>query len=274
MSVDIKGTLSNYLTNGGTAIDIPPAIQNVFGTAIGTVISEIFSGSVQIGGANFTFTGDENSATITGTGSNPPLLPSVSATFTFTVENSGASMSLDATVVSNFTLSQAWPSELNEAPFNNLVITGGTFGLDVNFGDSSFLLTVTVSGSNFEGSTLGTGLLEVQYTGELARIPRRPDRRGDVDAIRSLGAASKPHFHRGRRIPIDDYRFRPERFRRTQADLHSAQYLTGTHFLRGALFRRGYRRSGAIFASRKHTGLDRHVRQRRHFARRHPQRTP
>ena len=50
MSQDVLAVLQQYLTNGGKSINVPPAISNAFGSAIGTAIQELFSGGIQVNG--------------------------------------------------------------------------------------------------------------------------------------------------------------------------------------------------------------------------------
>ncbi len=75
-------------------------------------------------------------------------------------------MDLSATVTSNWTLSQAWPSQLNVFPFNALTITGGALTLNVAPGASDVQLTASVS-SSFSGQTLSNtaadGLFVAEY---------------------------------------------------------------------------------------------------------------
>ena len=162
MSIDVKGTLENYVKNN--ALAITSDIQSQFGAAIGTAISQIFSGSISLG-AGFTLTGDASTATITGTGSAPPLLSGYQVTAVFTTPdgNDDVTLTFNAKIVTDIQVSQAWPSLLNEYPFTELVFTGGTASLTVDPGAESFKFKISPS-IQFEGASLAaTGLLEMQY---------------------------------------------------------------------------------------------------------------
>jgi hypothetical protein len=150
MSLDILGTLQIFEKDGG--ISITPDVQKEFGAAIGTAIQQLFSGSIQIGGATFKLSGDSGLATVTGTGSAAPLLSAFSVTAVFTATGENVTMQFNGSIQGNIPLSDAWPAVLN----------GGTLALDVNPGDTSFDLKISPTVS-YEGTTLGTGLLEVQY---------------------------------------------------------------------------------------------------------------
>src|SRR5271165_574726 len=160
MSLDILGTLQTFEKDGG--ISITPDIQKEFGAAIGTAIQQLFSGSIQIGGATFKLSGDSGLATVTGTGSAAPLLSAFSVTAVFTATGDNVTMQFNGSIQGNIPLSDAWPAVLNGYPFNQLALTSGTLALDVNPGDTSFDLKISPTVS-YEGTTLGTGLLEVQY---------------------------------------------------------------------------------------------------------------
>lgn len=162
MSVNIEDTLKPYLASDGKSINIGSAIGTTFGAAVGTVVSEIFSGSVSIDGANFSFSGDANQVTITGQGNAAPLVSAIDAKLIFAAQNAGASMNLSGSIQSDIPISQAWPSHLGGAPFNVLDLTSGTLTLDVNFGDSTFDFDISATAS-YEKQTLGTGLVKVQY---------------------------------------------------------------------------------------------------------------
>lgn len=166
MSVNIEETLKPYLAGDGKSITIGSAIGSAFGAAVGIVISEIFSGSVSIDGANFNFSGNENQVTITGQGNAAPLVPQIDVTLAFATQNAGASMNLSGSIQSDIPISQAWPSHLNSAPFNVLDLTSGTVSLDVDFGASTFELDISATAS-YEKQTLGTGLVKVQYAESL-----------------------------------------------------------------------------------------------------------
>jgi hypothetical protein len=160
MSLDILGTLQIFEKDGG--ISITPDVQKEFGAAIGTAIQQLFSGSIQIGGATFKLSGDSGLATVTGTGSAAPLLSAFSVTAVFTATGENVTMQFNGSIQGNIPLSDAWPAVLNGYPFNKLALTSGTLALDVNPGDTSFDLKISPTVS-YEGTTLGTGLLEVQY---------------------------------------------------------------------------------------------------------------
>ena len=160
MSLDILGTLQTFEKDGG--ISITPDIQKEFGAAIGTAIQQLFSGSIQIGGATFELSGDSGLATVTGTGSAAPLLSAFSVTAVFAATGENVTMQFNGSIQGNIPLSDAWPAVLNGYPFNKLALTSGTLGLDVNPGDTSFDLKISPTVS-YEGTTLGVGLLEVQY---------------------------------------------------------------------------------------------------------------
>ncbi len=160
MALDILGTLQTFEKDGG--ISITPAIQNEFGAAIGTAIQQLFSGSIQIGGATFKLSGDSGLATVTGTGSAAPLLTAFSVTAVFTATGENVTMQFTGSIQGDIPLSDAWPAVLNGYPFSQLALTSGNLTLDVNPGDTSFDLKISPTVS-YEGTTLGTGLLEVQY---------------------------------------------------------------------------------------------------------------
>ena len=144
-SVDVKGVLEGYVKNN--ALLITPDIAAQFGPAIGTVITELFSGGISLG-AGFLLYADPNSdsATISGAGSAPPLLSgfNVTAVFSDTSGNvDGVELTFNATVTSDITLSDAWPTLLAGYPFTDLVLTSGGMAVTVQPGDSSYKLKLT-----------------------------------------------------------------------------------------------------------------------------------
>ena len=162
-SVDVKGTLENYVKAGGLAVTSD--IGDQFGASIGTAITQLFGGSISLG-EGFSLTGDANSATIIGTGAAAPLLTSVKVTAVF-ADSSGdvgqVELTFNASILSDITLADAWPTLLNSYPFTEVVLTSGTMVLTVNPGDSSYKLKLSPA-ITFEGETLSsTGLLELQY---------------------------------------------------------------------------------------------------------------
>jgi hypothetical protein len=86
MSVDILGTLTNFENPQKTAINITPAIESAFGASIGTAISNLFSGSIQVNGATYSLKGTSVTAAVSGTGSAPPLVQQFQVSLTFTAE--------------------------------------------------------------------------------------------------------------------------------------------------------------------------------------------
>lgn len=164
MSQDVLATLQQYLAGDGKSINVPPAISNAFGTAIGTAIQELFSGGIQVNGANFALTGTSATATISGTGSAAPLLQQIQVTATFTATSDDVTLAFSGSIQSNIPISDAWPSELNFYPFNAVTLTAGNLNLNVDPGASTFDLSISATVS-FENATLGTGLFEVTYDG-------------------------------------------------------------------------------------------------------------
>lgn len=160
-----------YQQTGSKYISIPAsAFTAEFGSGpVQDAIAQLLSGQLQLGSAtdNITFTVDvaDDKVTIVGNGSLAPL-DSISVTVVFQGQDGGVSMNLNATVTSNWTLSQAWPSQLDEFPFNALTITGGTLTLNVAPGASDVRLTASVS-STFSGQSLSNtaadGLFVVDY---------------------------------------------------------------------------------------------------------------
>lgn len=161
MPVDVKGTLQGYLVNGGTGINIPSTIGNSFGSAIGTAIEQLFSGSIQLNGATFALTGDSATAKITGTGSAAPVLSAWDVTATFTASQNAVQLGLMAGFQSSWAVSNAW-SVLNTYPFTSLTVSSGQAALTVNPGDQSFDLNINATVS-LDNSPVGTGLLVVSY---------------------------------------------------------------------------------------------------------------
>ena len=161
-NIDVLGTLKSFENQAGTAIDITGSgVASAFGEAIGTAITNIFSGSLQIGGATFSVSGTSVEASVTGTGAAPPLVQQVQVTFTFTASNSSVTMKLVGSITSNLMLSDAW-SALNTAPFNELALSSGTLSMTVSPTDESFDLSVSATAS-YQSTALGTGLLVVSY---------------------------------------------------------------------------------------------------------------
>lgn len=162
---------SLYSQTGSKYVNIPAsAFTAEFGSGpVQDAIAQLLSGQLQIGSAtnNVTFTADvaDDKVTITGQGSLAPL-DSIQVSVVFQGQQGGVSMDLNATVTSNWTLSQAWPSQLDVFPFNALTITGGTLALSVAPGASDVQLTASVS-SSFSGATLSNtaadGLFVVEY---------------------------------------------------------------------------------------------------------------
>jgi hypothetical protein len=160
-----------YGQTGNKYINIPAgAFTAEFGSGpVQDAIAQLLSGQLQVGSAtnNITFVIDvpNDKVTITGTGSLPPL-DSINVSVVFQAKSGGVSMDLNATVTSNWTLSQAWPSHLNVFPFNALTITGGSLTLNVAPGASDVQLTASVS-SSFSGQTLSNtaadGLFVAEY---------------------------------------------------------------------------------------------------------------
>ena len=162
-NTNVLATLQGYLVDQGKGINVPPTISAQFGPAIGTIIGEIFSGSIQLDGAAFSLSGTEAIATVQGTGSAAPLLQQIQVTAKFTAQASGVQLLFSAVIESNWPLSNAWPSVLNQYPFNQLTLASGHLALTANPGDQSFELDV--SGTADLGNTsLGTGLLVVSYS--------------------------------------------------------------------------------------------------------------
>jgi hypothetical protein len=161
-AVDICGILGKLDT--GTSIAIPPGTFGSAGTEIATAIQQILSGSLQVGNPGFSYTCQDNVATIKGVIQDGPL-----DTFTLTLvfKPSGDNVEMDLTVaaVGQWNLGQAW-SVLNTFPFSSVVITGGSVELDAVPGAGEVTLTATVT-ATFDGQSLNTaaaeGLLIVQY---------------------------------------------------------------------------------------------------------------
>lgn len=160
-----------YQQTGNTWINIPSdAFTAAFGTGpVQDAIAQLLSGQLTIGSAanHITFTVDPNAdqVTIAGTASAAPL-DSLQVTVVFAAKDGGVSMDLTATVSTNWTLSQAWPSHLNEFPFNAVTVTGGSVSLSVAPGASDVTLVASVA-TTFEGQSLANtaadGLLVVDY---------------------------------------------------------------------------------------------------------------
>jgi len=164
MSIDVKGTLQQYLVDSGKAIAITPAIGAAFGPAVGSAITQLLSGSLNVGGVSFSLTGSSATATVSGTGSAKPLLDSFTVSAVFTAQQTGVQMAVNASFQSSWAVSNAW-SALNEAPFTDLTLSSGSLALLVNPGDSKYSLTVSATAS-LSGSPVGTGLFIVQYDGK------------------------------------------------------------------------------------------------------------
>jgi hypothetical protein len=164
MSQDVLGTLQKYLTKDGKSIDITPDVSAVFGPAIGTAITQLFSGGIQVGGANFSLTGSSAIATLSGTGSKAPLVQGIQVTAVFTATSDDVTLAFAASLQSSVLISDAWPSELDFFPFNQLMLTGGDLKLDVEPKAKTLDLVITPT-VNFEGKPLGTGILEISYDG-------------------------------------------------------------------------------------------------------------
>lgn len=164
-TTNVLATLQKYLQNP-KEIKITPDISSALGAFLEPLINEIFSGSIQVDGAAFSLTGTEAVATVQGTGSAPPLLQQIQATAKFTATSGGAEIDFSGVIESDLPVSSAWPSALNQYPFTQFTITGGTLTLDAKPGDSTFELDATVT-ANLGSSTLGKGLLIVKYENEL-----------------------------------------------------------------------------------------------------------
>lgn len=164
MSQDVLGTLKKYLATDGKSISITPDIASVFGPAIGNAVTQLFSGGIDVNGANFSLTGNSAVATISGEGSKAPLVQSIKVVAVFTATGDDVTLNFIGTLQSTVPLSDAWPSQLNFFPFNQLSLTGGGLKLDVDPKAETLDLIITPTVS-FEGSPLGTGLLEVSYDG-------------------------------------------------------------------------------------------------------------
>ena len=162
-NTNVLATLQGYLVDQGKGINVPPTISAQFGPAIGTIIGEIFSGSIQLDGAAFSLSGTEAIATVQGTGSAAPLLQQIQVTAKFTAQASGVQLLFSAVIESNWPLSNAWPSVLNQYPFNQLTLASGHLALTANPGDQSFELDVSGT-ANLGNTSLGTGLLVVSYS--------------------------------------------------------------------------------------------------------------
>ncbi|MBN9614764.1 MAG: hypothetical protein BGO25_07340 [Acidobacteriales bacterium 59-55] len=165
MSQDVLATVKKYLAEGGKSISITPDIATAFGPAIGNAVAQIFSGGIDVNGANFSLTGDSAVATISGEGSKAPLVQSIKVVAVFTATSDDVTLNFTGTLQSTVLLSDAWPSELNFFPFNQLALTGGNLKLDVDPKATTLDLVITPTVS-FEGQPLGTGLLEVSYDGK------------------------------------------------------------------------------------------------------------
>ncbi|MGH9607179.1 MAG: hypothetical protein ACRD3N_15945 [Terracidiphilus sp.] len=165
MGVDVLATVKKYLAGDGKSITITPDISTVFGPAIGNAVTQIFSGGIDVNGANFSLTGDSAVATISGDGSKAPLVQSIKVVAVFTATNDDVTLNFTGTLAASVLLSDAWPSQLNFFPFNKLALTGGGLKLDVDPKAKSLDLVVTPTVS-FENLPLGAGLLEVSYDGK------------------------------------------------------------------------------------------------------------
>ena len=160
--IDVLSTLKSFENQAGTAINVTGSeVATAFGNAISTAITNIFSGSLQIGGATFAVSGTSVQASVTGTGAAPPLVEQVQVTFTFSESNGTVTMTLVGSVTANLMLSDAW-SVLNTAPFNELALTSGTLSMTVDPTDESFALDVSATAS-YQSNPLGTGLFVVNY---------------------------------------------------------------------------------------------------------------
>ncbi|UWZ85518.1 hypothetical protein [Occallatibacter riparius] len=164
MAVDVLAIVKKYLASDGKSISITPDISSVFGPAIGNAVTQLFSGGINVNGANFSLTGDSAVATISGEGSKAPLVQSVKVVAVFTATENDVTLNFTGTLQSTVLLSDAWPSQLNFFPFNQLALTGGGLKLDVDPGATTIDMVVTPTIS-FENNPLGTGLLEVSYDG-------------------------------------------------------------------------------------------------------------
>ena len=164
MTVDVKGTLEGYLVNSGGGIKIPSSVSDQFGSAIGTAIDKIFTGSIELGGATFALTGDSATAKITGTGSAAPMLSEWDVTATFTAQQDAVQLALMAQFQSAWALSNAWPV-LQTYPFTSLTVSNGSVNLAVTPGDQAFNLAISATAA-LDASPIGTGLLVVSYASQ------------------------------------------------------------------------------------------------------------
>jgi hypothetical protein len=164
MAVDVLAIVTKYLASDGKSISITPDISSVFGPAIGNAVTQLFSGGINVNGANFSLTGSSAVATISGEGSKAPLVQSIKVLAVFTATNDDVTLKFTGSLQSNVLISDAWPSQLNFFPFNQLALTGGDLNLTVDPGATTIDMVVTPTVA-FEGTPLGTGLLEVSYDG-------------------------------------------------------------------------------------------------------------
>jgi hypothetical protein len=52
MAVDVLAIVKKYLASDGKSISITPDISSVFGPAIGNAVTQLFSGGINVNGAN------------------------------------------------------------------------------------------------------------------------------------------------------------------------------------------------------------------------------
>lgn len=164
--MNVLADLKQFVSADGKSINVPASqVPAEFGSAIGTALQEILSGSLQLNGVNFAISGDDATATISGEGHAPPLANQWNVTAVFTASDSGVKMDLTGSIQSDWALSNAWPSQLSQAPFTELTFTKGDASLSVDPSASSFDLSVDATVS-YQSTALGTGLLVVSYDGK------------------------------------------------------------------------------------------------------------
>lgn len=161
-TVDICGIVGKL--NTGTSIAIPPGTFGPAGTQIATAIQQILSGSLQVGNPGFSYTCQNNVATIQGVIQSGPL-DTFTLTLVFKPNGDNVEMDLKVAALGQWNLGQAY-SALNTFPFNSVVVTGGSLELDAVPGAGTVTLTATVT-ANFDGQSLNTaagqGLLIIEY---------------------------------------------------------------------------------------------------------------
>lgn len=164
MGVDVLKTLRGFENGSKTAIDVDGAtVTSTFGNAIGTVITNIFSGSVQLGNPNYVpASGGSTQATVTGSGLAAPLLSQFQQmTFTFRDTSGGVEMDVSGKVIQPVKLPDAWPV-LQGSPLSALTLSGTLVPMTVQPGDTSFDLDISGTAS-YNGLPVGPGLLQVSY---------------------------------------------------------------------------------------------------------------